>query len=140
MKDRLSKYINRETVTYLIFGVLTTAVNYIVYYGLRALSVHYLIANTLAWIAAVVFAFFTNKRYGFESRDYTPGTLRREFFRFVAGRLLTLGIEQLFLLITVEWLGLNDRIMKLVISVIVVILNYVFSKLFIFNKEKSDEN
>ena len=141
MKERLKKILNRETVTYLIFGVLSTLVNYIIYYGLRFLKVDYKIAEIAAWIGAVIFAFFTNKRYVFESRDYSPKILLTELWKFTAGRLITFLIEYGFMLLTVDVLHWNDLIMKLIISVVVVILNYVFSKLFIFNKkERSDEN
>ena len=133
------KYVNRETVTYVIFGVLTTAVNYAVYYPLRSLGVNYLISNVIAWVVAVTFAFFTTKHFVFESRDYSLPVLLPEFGKFVAGRLLTLGIEEVLMYVSVDLLHGNDRIMKLIVSVIVVILNYVLSKLFIFKKEKADE-
>ena len=144
MKEKLkalwSKYVNRETVTYVIFGVLTTAVNYAVYYPLRDLGVTYLLANAIAWIVAVIFAFFTNKHFVFESKDYSLSVLLPEFGKFVAGRLITLGLEQLLLYVSVDLLHFDDRIMKLIVSILVVILNYVFSKLFIFKKEaRADE-
>ena len=83
----------------------------------------------------------TNKRYVFESRDYSPKTVLTELWKFTAGRLITFLIEYGFMLLTVDVLHWNDLIMKLIISVVVVILNYVFSKLFIFKKkERSDEN
>ena len=147
MKEKLEalwmKYVNRETITYIIFGVLTTLVNWAIYYGLRELNVDYKIAQIAAWIGAVIFAFFTNKHFVFQSTDYTPRVLLAEFWKFIAARLLTFAIETAFLLLTVDVLHQNDRIMKLVISVVVIILNYVFSKLFIFNrkeKEKADED
>ena len=143
MKERIralwNRFVNRETVTYLIFGVLTTLVNYLIYYGLLALGVHYLIANALAWIGGVLFAFFTNKRFVFESRDYSPKVFFTELWKFVAARLVTLGVETVFLKVTVDLLHMSPRLMKLAASVIVVILNYVFSKLFIFRKERSDD-
>ena len=142
MKEKLkalwNKYVNRETVTYVIFGVLTTLVNYIIYYGLRALDVDYKIAEVIAWIGAVLFAFFTNKRYVFESRDYSPKVVLTELWKFIAARLLTFVIEYGFMLLTVDVFHFDDRIMKLIVSVIVIILNYVFSKLLVFRKEKSD--
>ena len=144
MKEKLkalwSKYVNRETVTYVIFGVLTTAVNYAVYYPLRDLGVTYLLANAIAWIVAVIFAFFTNKHFVFFFFFYSLSVLLPEFGKFVAGRLITLGLEQLLLYVSVDLLHFDDRIMKLIVSILVVILNYVFSKLFIFKKEaRADE-
>ncbi len=139
IRKLINRLVNRETVTYLIFGVLTTLVNYIVYYGLELLGVDYKIAEVAAWIISVIFAFFTNKKYVFLSTDYDRHTLLDEFWKFTAGRILTFLFEFAFLLITVERFHLDDRIMKLAASVVVVILNYVFSKLFIFNKEKSHD-
>ena len=140
MKNLWKKLFNRETVSYLIFGVLTTVVNYLVYYGLRHFEINYMIANAAAWVAAVLFAYFTNKHFVFESHDYSPRVMLPEMGRFAAGRLITLLMEQAFLYVTVDLLGGDDRIMKLIISVAVVIVNYVLSKLFIFkNKMKKEE-
>nr|MBQ6241448.1 GtrA family protein [Lachnospiraceae bacterium] len=139
MKKILQRLLNRETVTYLIFGVLTTAVNFVVYDGLLRLGVNYLIANVIAWIAAVLFAYFTNKHFVFQSRDYHLRTVLPEMARFAAGRLITLGIEQALLYTGVDLLKGNERVIKLLAAVIVVILNYVFSKLFIFKNQKDEK-
>lgn len=139
MKKIWAKLLNRETISYLIFGVLTTIVNYIVYYGLRHFEINYMLANVAAWVVAVLFAYFTNKHYVFESHDYSPRVLLPEMGRFAAGRLITLLMEQAFMFVTVDILGGNDRLMKLIVSVAVVILNYVFSKLFIFKNIKKKE-
>ena len=139
MKKFLGRFLNRETISYLIFGVLTTVVNYIVYYGLRHFDINYMIANGVAWVAAVLFAYFTNKHYVFNSHDYSLKVLLPEMGRFAAGRLITLALEQAFLFVTVELLGGSDRLMKLLVSVAVVILNYIFSKLFIFKHTSNKE-
>lgn len=134
-----NKYLNRETVSYLIFGVLTTLANWIVYYGLDFAGMPYLLAQVIAWIAAVLFAFWTNRKYVFQSDASGTGAVMREMFKFVGARLLTFLIETALLFISVDLLGLSERLMKIPVSVITVILNYVFSKLFIFKKESSDE-
>lgn len=132
-----NKYINYETVTYLIFGVLSTVVNYVVYYAAVFAGVHYVTAQVIAWIAAVVFAYFTNRRYVFEST--TKGkVMAAEFVKFSAARIITLLIETLIMVVFVEKAGISDKIIKIPASVITVVLNYVFSKLFIFKKEKAD--
>ncbi len=133
----LKKY--REILLYLIFGVLTTVVDYLslwLFYdllGIRVLDA--LGANTLAWVVSVAFAFTTNKIFVFESRDTSQKTLIREILSFVAARLVSLGAESAVIYIGVNVLGCNLWLMKLLASVIVVISNYVFSKLVIFRKK-----
>ena len=130
----------REVLLYLIFGGLTTVVNYIsmwLFYellGIRVLDA--LGANTLAWIVSVAFAYVTNKLFVFESRDLSQKTLLREIISFVAARLISLGAESAVIYIGVTVLGGNLWIIKLLASVVVVILNYIFSKLIIFRKQK----
>ena len=128
------KLFNRETILYLVFGVLTTAVNYAVYYICRGIGIDYKIANVIAWIFAVIFAFVTNKLFVFESKSWQPAVVLRELVLFAGARVFSLLIEEGFLLFTVEVLHGNDRIMKLIAAVFVVIINYFFSKFFIFKK------
>ena len=134
----LKKY--REIILYLIFGGLTTVVNFIALWlfydllGIRVLDA--LGANTLAWVVAVAFAFVTNKLFVFESRDTSQKTLLREMISFVVARLVSLGAESAVIYIGVTLLACNLWIVKILASVIVVILNYVFSKLIIFRKQK----
>ncbi len=129
------KLLNRETVLYIVFGVLTTAVNYAVYYFCRFLDIDYKVANVIAWIFAVIFAFITNKLFVFESKSWKPATALRELVLFAGARVFSLLIEEGFLLFTVEVLHANDRIMKLIAAVFVVVINYFFSKFFIFKKD-----
>jgi len=139
MKNLWNKYVNRETILYLFFGIVTTVINYVVYYLCRWIGIDYRIANLLAWVTAVAAAYLTNKLYVFESRSFAPQVLFREIAKFTASRVFSLACEMAFLILTVEVLHANDLIMKLIAAVFVVILNYVFSKLFIFKKEKSQE-
>ena len=135
IKQLWKKY--REIITYLFFGFVTTAVNYGVYALLvRGFHMDVVPANIIAWIVAVVVAFVTNKLWVFESKARYGKTWAREFFEFVIARLITLGIETLLLWIFVDKLGVNDLIMKIITNVIVVILNYIFSKFIIFRKKK----
>ena len=127
----------KEIITYLFFGFVTTVVNYGVYALLvRGFHMDVVPANIIAWIVAVVVAFVTNKLWVFESKSRDKKTLFREFFEFVVARLITLGVETLLLWIFVDKFGVNDLIMKIITNVIVVILNYVFSKFIIFRKKK----
>mgnify|MGYP002860757218 CR=1 FL=1 len=134
-----NRYLNRETVTYLIFGVLTTVVNWVVYYGLTLLGVNYLASQVIAWVAAVIFAYLTNRRYVFQSRVTDAAGVLKEFFLFVGARVLSFLIETLILWLFVEKAGFSELIVKIPASVLTVILNYLFSKLFIFKKKETAE-
>ena len=124
-----------DILTYLVFGVLTTVVNYIVYlplYNLMGMSAT--VANAIAWVAAVAFAYLTNKPFVFRSHDWSLKTVVPELTRFVSCRIGSGLAETLILLITVDILGWNGNVWKLFTSVLVVVLNYVASKLFVFKK------
>ena len=147
----MKRFVNRETVLYLIFGVLTTLVNYIVFflcYELLLGGKGSLIANAAAFIAAVIFAFVVNKLFVFESKSWASSVLLREIPAFLAARLASFGIEEVGLFVSEKLLHLNEVTLlqlgdaavdgvtfaKLALSVIVVVLNYFFSKWFIFKK------
>ena len=122
-----------EIVIYLVFGVLTTVVNYIVYlpcYNLLGLSSS--VSNAIAWIAAVIFAFLTNKPFVFHSRDWSAKTIIPELTGFIGTRLGSGGLETLILLVFVDWLGMDGNLWKLITSVLVVAVNYLGSKLLVF--------
>ena len=135
MKEKIRKLLTPETISYLVFGVLTTLVNYLVYYPCRFLGMAYWLANVVAWIFAVAFAFVTNKWIVFKSKGRSLRVLCREILLFAGARLFSLGCETAFLVFTVEVLHLSALLMKLLAAVFVLILNYIFSKLFIFKKE-----
>ena len=140
MRTLLHKLINRETITYIIFGVLTTAVNYVTYYLLyKFTALDAIIYNTIAWAVSVVFAFITNKLFVFESKSWKIQTVLLEFFPFVGARILSLLIEEAFLLLTVNVMGIHELIAKIIISVVVVIVNYFASKFLIFRNKKNKE-
>ena len=125
-----------DIITYLIFGVLTTVVNYMVYlpaYNLLGLSAS--VSNVLSWVVAVAFAYLTNKPFVFKSHDWSKETVIPELIKFVSCRIASGVAETLILLITVDILGWNGNIWKLVTSVLVVVLNYFASKFLIFRKK-----
>lgn len=136
IKELYLKY--KEVINYLIFGVLTTVVSLAVYYILvltllnpeNAFQLQ--VANILSWVAGVTFAYFTNRKYVFESKEQNK---LKEASKFVLSRVLTLLIDMLIMFVGVTLLHLNDKIFKLISQVAVVILNYVFSKIFVFKKE-----
>jgi len=124
-----------DMVVYLVFGVLTTAVNYAVY--LPCLNYWRFSAawsNVIAWIAAVIFAYLTNKPFVFHSHDWSLKTVIPEAAKFVGTRIGSGGLETGILFLTVDLLGWNGNLWKLATSVLVVILNYVGSKLLVFRK------
>lgn len=138
MYDKLKALFRKyyDLVTYLVFGVLTTAVNYLVYlpcFNLLHLSAS--VSNSIAWVAAVAFAFLTNKPLVFRSYDWSAKVVFPELVRFVGCRVGSGVLETLILLVTVDLLCWNGNVWKLVTSVLVVILNYVASKLLVFRKK-----
>lgn len=126
-----------DLITYLVFGVLTTVVNYLIYlpcYNLLHLSAT--VSNLIAWVVAVAFAFLTNKPFVFRSHDWSFKTVVPELTRFVGCRIASGAVETGILFITVDMLQWDGNIWKLVTSILVVILNYVGSKLLVFRKKK----
>ena len=125
-----------EVLSYLIFGVLTTVVNYMVYlpvYNLMSLSAA--LSNAIAWVVAVAFAYLTNKPFVFKSHDWSAKTVIPELTKFVGCRVASGAAETLILLLTVDILHWNGNLWKLLTSVLVVILNYIASKLVVFRKK-----
>ena len=125
-----------DILVYLVFGVLTTAVNYIVYlpcYNLLGFSAT--ISNMIAWVVAVAFAYLTNKPFVFRSHDWSAKTVVPELTKFVGSRIFSGALETGIIFVTVDCLLWNGNIMKLITSVLVVILNYVASKLLVFRKK-----
>lgn len=140
---------HRELIVYLIFGVLTTAVNLATFYAMESLTdISYLINNAVAWVVGVVFAFVTNKIFVFESKSWKPSVAGKEAVEFLGARLFSFGVEEVGLWLLVDIIGLasfskvifgfdisGELIAKVILAIVVVILNYVFSKLIIFKKK-----
>lgn len=125
-----------DIVTYLIFGVLTTVVNYLVYLPLyNLLGIPAAVCNIIAWAFAVAFAFLTNKPFVFKSHDWSAKTVVPELSKFVGSRVATGAMETGIIFLAVDLMGWNGNIWKIVTSVLVVILNYLFSKLLVFRKK-----
>ena len=124
-----------DILSYLFFGGLTTVVNYLVYlpcYNLLSLSAA--VSNAIAWVVAVAFAYLTNKPFVFKSNDWSAKTVIPELSKFVGCRIGSGLAESLILLIAVDLLGWNGNLWKLLTNVLVVILNYIGSKLLVFKK------
>lgn len=128
----------KEILLYLIFGVLTTVVSLLTYYLCTITflnpnnAVEIQIANIISWITCVTFAFFTNRKYVFESKE----NIKKEAVKFYISRLSALLIDVIMIFVFVSILKINDKIIKLVNQVIIIIFNYIASKLFVFKKGK----
>ncbi len=127
----------KEIINYLIVGVLTTIVSLAVYYvsvytflnPKNAIQLQ--IANILSWVAGVTFAYFTNRKFVFESKEKNK---LAEASKFVLSRVITLIMDMIVMWLGVTILCLNDKIMKLISQVIITVSNYIFSKIFVFKK------
>lgn len=129
---------HKEGMRYLVFGALSTVLNIVVFAICAKLArLSTTISNTIAWIAAVLFAYVTNKIYVFNSKTTGIKDLVREILSFFGARIATLVLETAFLWVVIDKLGFNDIFMKIISNIIVIILNFVFSKIFIFKKEKN---
>ena len=127
-----------DILAYLFFGVLTTVVNYVVYlpcYNVLHLSA--VASNGIAWVVAVAFAYLTNKPFVFQSHDWSWKTVGPELAKFVSCRIGSGLLETAAIFLTVDLLHWNGNLMKLILAVVVVILNYIGSKLLVF-KTKND--
>ncbi len=145
IKKLFIKY--KELITYVVFGVLTTLVNFFAFWLFTKIFGEelYLINNAIAWVVGVIFAYITNKLFVFESKSWNLKVVTKEITGFLGARIFSFLVEEggMFLFITV--LGLGEKsltilsltitgqfIVKILLAVIVVILNYIFSKFFIF--------
>lgn len=130
----------REQIVYLFFGGVTTVINWLVYTGFVLLGQDIEIANAIAWVAAVLFAYFTNRGFVFQSQNVERKAVIKEFFMFIGSRVAT-GIVELvgfpllyYLGMKQTMFGIDGFVAKIIVSVLVIILNYVLSKLLVFKK------
>ncbi len=154
MKKLLHAVLNKETLTYVLFGGMTTLINLVVFkvFDLFFAGRWYLLTNTIAWIVAVAFAFVTNKLFVFESKRWTFDVLKKEIPGFFSARIGSSFIEQGGLWCFVELLHFDEKVFdfklvqlggkimaKIIIGVVVVVLNYLLSKFVIFKKNHKSE-
>ena len=128
---------HREVLLYLLFGGLTTLVS-ILSFALfaEAMGMNVLWANVLSWILAVSFAYITNRTWVFSQKANTGAGILREVLSFFGGRLATLFIEEAILAVFITWLALPAMPVKIAAQIVVIVLNYVISKLFVFRNTK----
>ena len=138
MIEKLRSLIEKywDVLSYLFFGVLTTVVNYMIYlpvYNFCGISAA--VSNMIAWVGAVIFAFLTNKPFVFRSHDWSAKTVVPELTKFVSCRIASGVLETVILFLAVDCMNWNGNIWKLVTQVLVIIINYVGSKLLVFRKK-----
>ena len=139
IKELYKKY--KEIIMYLIFGGLTTLVNIVAYFILgRLLNIETVISTVIAQIISILFAYITNKIFVFESKTTNKKDLLREMISFFACRGLSAVMDVAIMYVTVDLCHFNDMIMKIISNIIVIIVNYVFSKLIIFKKKKQEQS
>ena len=131
---------HEEGINYLIFGFLAFVLNYILYFLFAdAMQLHYMAATVLSWVLTVVFAYWTNRTFVFKSQNKDTGSVVKEFVSFIGARIATEVLELVLMYVMVDLLSINDKISKLVCQVLVILANYVLSKIWIFKDNSSAE-
>lgn len=122
---------------YIIFGLGTTTVNMIAYeITYNRTGIPNLVSTIIAWVLAVLFAFITNKLFVFDSKSFDSFTLKHEIYTFFGCRLLTGVLDVIIMLVAVDLMLLNATVWKFISNILVIVLNYIASKLVIFKKTK----
>jgi len=124
---------NKEIINYILVGGLTMFVSIASYWAFRLIIKNYVVLSIISWILAVTFAYVANRKYVFESKSKK---IFEEVTKFFTYRLITLGLEVALMALFVSILNMNDMLSKVILQVVVLVLNYVFSKLFIFKEDK----
>ena len=132
----------QEIINYLIVGVLTTVVSIVTYFLFSLIldienNILFILANVLSWICAVIFAYITNKKFVFNTTTSNKKEEIKVFSMFISSRITTLLIELAFMFVTVKVILINDKIAKVIAQFIVIVLNYILSKLFVFKKKNN---
>jgi putative flippase GtrA len=124
---------HEEGINYLIFGFLAFVLNYILYFIFAdTIAMHYMAATVLSWVLTVVFAYWTNRTFVFKSKNKEAVSVVREFASFIGARVATEVLEIALMYVLVDICSINDKISKLVCQAIVILANYVLSKIWIF--------
>lgn len=125
----------KKIMSYLFFGVLTTIVNILIYsLFCNLLKCNYMFSSFVAWTLSVLFAYVTNRRYVFDSKSKDFKTITDEIYEFFKFRFISLIIDLIFMYMLVSIMALNDMLAKILVNILVIILNYIFSKMFIFKE------
>ena len=136
LKDLILRFYKNDVIRYIFFGGCTTLVNLVCFFVLRQCSVELNIANVISIIVAIIFAYIVNSKYVFQDKCETLKDHIQPFCKFVSARLVTMVIEVGGVWLLVEKLGMNDMVGKFCTQFIVLALNYIFSKFFVFTTGK----
>lgn len=128
----------KDIFNYIIFGIFTTIVNIVSFFCLDLIGIDYKTSTIIAWVLSVIFAYMTNKKYVFKSTTKSVKETTLEFSNFTLGRILSLLIDLLCMVILIDVLNISNIIAKIVTNVLVVVINYFISKLFVFKKTSND--
>lgn len=128
----------KDIFNYIIFGIFTTIVNVVSFFCLELIGIDYKTSTIIAWVLSVIFAYMTNKKYVFKSTTKSVKETTLEFSNFTLGRILSLLIDLLCMFIFIDVLNISNIISKIVTNVLVVVINYFISKLFVFKKTSND--
>lgn len=128
----------KAIILYILFGILTTMINLVSYTGMIYLHWDVQLSVILSWLITVLSAYLTNRKWVFNSKATTTADLLHEFFAFLSSRLLTLILEMAIIWFGVQLLKQNPLVWKLIDNVVVVIFNYIISKLFVFKSKTSN--
>lgn len=130
----IDKY--KEIIMYLVFGILTTVINIISYFLFsNVLGINKMLSNVIAWILSVLFAYITNKLFVFKSKEYGFNKLKKEITSFFSVRVFSLLVDMFIMWLGINILNINDMFIKIISNIIVVLINYIFSKILVFNSK-----
>lgn len=136
LKGLIVRFYNNDVIRYIFFGGCTTLVNLVCFFVLRKCNVELTIANVISIIVAIIFAYMVNSKYVFQDKCETLVDHIRPFCKFISARLLTMVIEVGGVWLLVEKMGMSDMVGKFCTQFIVLALNYIFSKFFVFTTGK----
>ncbi len=126
---------HKEALMYLFFGGLAFFLNIILFALFREfMNWNELVANVFAWVLCVLFQFFTNRTWVFDGHVQSAGAFVKQMAGFFGGRVFTLVIEEILLAVFITWLEFNSMAVKIAAQIVVIVLNYVISKLWVFRK------
>lgn len=135
LKRLMKKY--EEIIMYIVVGICTMIVSLVSYFIMaNTLQIYYQVANIISWVLAVAFAYVTNKKYVFKSPYINVKEMGKEVISFVSSRVASLMAEILSMFFFVQIFQIDDNIVKLMNQVLVTVLNYIFSKFWVFRKGK----
>ena len=132
----LKKY--RELIAYGVVGVMTTVINMVVFWLFNTpLAVHYTVANIIAWVLAVVFAFFANKIFVFENHGWSGAVVLHEATTFFLSRIASLLVDMAGMALMISVLHCDEMVSKFVVNIVVILINYVLGKFWVFGKKEA---